>query len=369
MIRSPAAVLVCVGACCLAVAGASGQSQSTSAPAGEQFGASPDALGPIGGGAGYKGIIEKADFRVSTIDELLKALKEAKPGQVVYVDDKSELDFSVRVVVEKLIVEIPGGVTLAGGRGRDGSQGALLCSDVLTTSPLIRVAGPKVHITGLRIQGPDPKVREAELARLYDKKLFEEAGNSFYYRFPTCQGIAAAYPNLEIDNCELSGWSHSAVYLQEGARGTRIHHNSIHHCQRRGLGYGVCLDVADAVIESNVFDYYRHAIAATGRPGTRYEACNNLVLGHAVSHAFDMHGGSDRKDGTEIAGDWIRIHHNTFKVADQADIVIRGQPIQGGEVHHNVFLHADPKDTYKQAVGSNVRIYRNQYGPQRVVGP
>ena len=49
--------------------------------------------------------------------------------------------------------------------------------------------------------------------------------------------------------------------------------------------------------------------------------------------------------------------------------MIRGQPIQGGEVHHNVFLHADPKDTYKQTVGSNVRIYRNQYGPQRVVGP
>ncbi|HSW45804.1 MAG TPA: right-handed parallel beta-helix repeat-containing protein [Phycisphaerae bacterium] len=328
----------------------------------ERFGAAPDELGPLGGGAGYRRIIDKGDVRVATIDELLKALKDARVGQVIYIDDKAQLDFSVRVVVEKLVVEIPGGVTLAGGRGRNGSEGALLFSDVLDTRPLIRVTGPNVRITGLRLRGPDVRARLDELARVYN-----EMGREAYYRFPVSDGVISAQPGLEVDNCELSGWSHAAIFLQEGARDARVHHNYIHHCQRRGLGYGVCLDATSAVIESNIFDYYRHAIAATGRPGTRYEARNNLVLANAVSHAFDMHGGGDRKDGTTIAGDWISIHHNTFQVSDQVGIKVRGRPIEGGEVHHNVFLHTDLKDIYRQSSGDNVRVYRNQYGHDREI--
>jgi len=355
-------------ALCIPAALSAAETQSNESNAGERFGAAPDELGPLGGGAGYKRLIDKPDTRVTTIDELIAALKKAKPGQVVYVDDQAELDFSVRVVVEQFALEIPAGVTLASGRGRDGSAGALLCSDVLATVPLIRVTGPDVRITGLRIQGPDPKSRLSELARLYDKKLFEDAGSGAYYRFPVSDGIQTADPGLEVDNCELSGWSHAAVFLTEGSRNARVHHNNIHHCQRRGLGYGVCLDVADAVISSNVFDYYRHAIAATGRPGTRYEACNNLVLGNAIGHSFDMHGGADRKDGTDIAGDFISIHHNTFQVDNQIDIVIRGRPIRGGEVHHNLFLHADRKDTFRQNSGDNVRRQNNRYGPEKVLG-
>ena len=52
---------------------------------------------------------------------------------------------------------MPAGVTLAGDRGRDGSEGALICSDALKTPVLIRAAGPDVRITGLRIRGPNPK--------------------------------------------------------------------------------------------------------------------------------------------------------------------------------------------------------------------
>ena len=83
-----------------------------------------------------------------------------------------------------------------------------------------------------------------------------------------------------------------------------IHHNNIHHCQRSGLGYGVALDEADAIIEANLFDWCRHAIAGTGSPGTSYEARYNIHLENASSHCFDMHGGGDRGDGTNIAGDW-----------------------------------------------------------------
>ncbi len=29
------------------------------------------------------------------------------------------------------------------------------------------------------------------MARLYDKNVFKEAGNNFYYHFPVCEGITA----------------------------------------------------------------------------------------------------------------------------------------------------------------------------------
>ncbi len=68
------------------------------------------------------------------------------------------------------------------------------------------------------------------------------------------------HAGLEVDNCELWGWSHSAVSLFEGER-HRIHHNHIHHNQRHGLGYGVTLNRGEVEIEYNLFDWNRHSIA------------------------------------------------------------------------------------------------------------
>ena len=60
----------------------------------------------------------------------------------------------------------------------------------------------------------------------------------------------------------------------------RIHDNFIHHNQRqRGNGYGVETTYGGyALIEKNVFDWNRHALASDGRPGTGYFAYRNLVL-------------------------------------------------------------------------------------------
>ncbi|MHC4800155.1 MAG: hypothetical protein ACYTF1_26240 [Planctomycetota bacterium] len=221
----------------------------------ETFGARPDALGPLGGGKGYKKIVIKGDYMVGTIDELVEALSKAGPGQVVYVDNEAELDFSVRVRVEGFILEVPGGVTLAGGRGHKGPEGALLRSDEFKTKPLIKVTGPKARITGLRIYGPDPKMRRIELPR-----LTKIGGSELYYKFPTSDGIKCEHPFLEVDNCEIMGWSHAGVYLLGKAAKGHVHHNYIHHCQRRGLGYGICLNGVQALIESNMAPVMRPTI-------------------------------------------------------------------------------------------------------------
>ncbi len=82
----------------------------------------------------------------------------------------------------------------------------------------------------------------------------------------------------------------------------------VQHC----LGYGVCLDEAETLIEGNLFDANRHSIAGTGRSGSGYEARNNVEMGRSLSHCFDMHGGRDRNDGTDVAGGWMHVHHNAW---------------------------------------------------------
>lgn len=76
-----------------------------------------------------------------------------------------------------------------------------------------------------------------------------------------------------------------------------------------------------------------------------YEARHNVEIEHSLSHNFDMHGGCDRKDGTNIAGEWIKIHHNTFRGKTIRAINIRGIPREKAVVHNNWFFHQKPGES------------------------
>ena len=153
-------------------------------------------------------------------------------------------------------------------------------------------------------------------------------GHSYYYKFPTSNGIVTEHPNLEVDNCEIAGFSLGGVSLDQGD-GHHIHHNYIHHCQYNGLGYGVVQDQSFALIERNLFNYNRHSLAGTGRSPSGYEARHNVEIGVSLSHMFDMHGGRDRGDGTDIAVTWMKIYNNTFRCPKTA-VVVRGMPEEAG---------------------------------------
>jgi hypothetical protein len=310
---------------------------------GQVYGARPDGTGPIGGGQGYQRIVTDGDYRVSTVDELREALAKAQAGQVIFIPGDAELDCTGLIFAEELRLEIPGGVTVASDRGHEGSPGALIYTDAFLKWSLIQTLGPDVRLTGLRIRGPDPKRRLDHHRRAFSSGL-PDRGHSYYYRYPVCEGVSTKFSGLEVDNCELSGWNHAAVFLAAG-RGHHIHHCYIHHNQFNGLGYGISHgggEEAVSLIEYNLFDYNRHSIAGTGRPGNAYEARNNVEVFHSLSHQFDMHGGADRGDGTNIAGDWMRIHHNTFRNPGVRAIAIRGVPQEGADIHHNWFFHAEP---------------------------
>ena len=324
---------------------------------GVPYGANPDERGPIGGGEGYANIVTSGDHTVKDLEALRDALSNAQEGQVVFIPGDTEIDLTTLIYIEQLVLELPQGVTLAGDRGYNGSQGALLTSDALETPVMMRATGPDVRVTGLRIRGPNTKRYLAHHRRSFGPG---GGGHAYYYKFPTQNGISTEHDRLEVDNCDISGFGHAGVSLSKG-QGHHIHHNFIHHCQYNGLGYGVSHGTAGSEIEYNRFDWNRHSIAGTGRPGCAYVARHNVELGVSLSHCFDMHGGRDRKDGTDIAGSSIEIYNNTFR-APQTPVVIRGVPEETCDVHHNWFpKHPGSAEAVRASARTNV--FDNAYGP------
>jgi len=210
---------------------------------------------------------------------------------------------------------------------------------------MIDTLGPGMRVTGLRIRGPNSKRYLDHHRRAFGPG---GAGRAYYYKFPTSNGIRTDHPSLEVDNCEVSGFGLCGIALVKSNQ-HHIHHNFIRHCQYQGLGYGVCHNTASSLIEYNLFDWKRHSIAGTGPPGDRYMARHNVELGVSLSHCFDMHGGRERKDDTDIAGTSIEIYNNTFW-APQTPVVICGVPQEKCEVHHNWFpTYVEPNTAIRAA--------------------
>jgi Right handed beta helix region len=205
------------------------------------------------------------------------------------------------------------------------------------------VAGSNVRITGLRIQGAEMGVADADA--------------------PGSTGISIrSWTNIEIDNNEIYGWGGAAVEvlddvqkiaLASNAMTVRIHDNFIHHNQHQEKhGYGVSVgNGAYALIEKNVFDWNRHAITGDGSNDSGYLAYRNLVLEHggltywalgtwAHTHMFDMHGQEscllgDRNCGR--AGEYMDIRYNSFLYKGYESFKLRGTPSKRAEAAHNVF--------------------------------
>jgi hypothetical protein len=339
----------------------------------ETFGAESNPTGsPIGGGAGYADIITKTDprvkFVVSTRDQLVVALQNARAGDVVYVEETANIDLTglpytprSNNVASKAM--IPAGVTLASNRGENGSPGGRIYTERVANEPrqgyvfaLLSAGGANVRVTGLRVDGPDHTTQSTEAAGIGIRT-----------------GIVTNFQNLEVDNCEIYGFSDAGIYFREVglSSGGHIHHNYIHECQSDGYGYGVTeMKTGEILVEANIFDYYRHAISGSGYVGESYEACYNLVLEHSTESNFDMH---PDPSGTGYAGDWVKIHHNTFRSAFQPAVNIRGMPRIGAYIDHNWFAKNDlycfllgDKGNILLTSNQNIFIYSNYCGMEKI---
>lgn len=328
------------------------------------YGAKPNELGPIGGGKGYTKVVTTGEYIVDSFEGLADALQKVKSGETIWIKDETEIDMTADIYIHDFFFEIPAGVTIAGNRGYKGSQGPILTSDALKTPFMLKVAGAGVRITGLRLRGPNSKRYMRHHGRAFGS---EKLGPTYYYKFPTSNGIKCDFDNLEVDNCEISAFGAAGISLSAGTN-HHVHHNYIHHCQYHGLGYGISHNRSSSVIEYNLFNYNRHSIAGTGAAVSEYIARHNVEVGVSSSHCFDMHGGRDRKDNTNIAGKKIEIYNNTFFVPDQLGLLVRGEPVEYCKVYQNWFPF---KDKITSAVKGEQRteIYNNLFeqGRKKIV--
>jgi hypothetical protein len=241
---------------------------------------------------------------------------------------------------------------------------------------LFVVRGDNVRISGVRINGADLGVAE------------DEGG-------PATGIYSNSHVNVEIDHNEIYGWKNSAIDVSDdderisyvfNPESVRIHDNFIHHNQHVDkFGYGVVIDNgAYALIERNVFDYNRHAIAGDGSYDSGYRAYENLVLQNGGrhhkflwlwfhTHQFDMHGQdscglgslfSDSLYNCGTAGHDIEIRYNSFLYTEKAAIKLRGTPQlkpYGAFVISNVFAHDHINDAVKQTE-SGLYLANNRLG-------
>lgn len=295
----------------------------------------------VGGGETYERAVPRraADAVVATKPELLGALRDARDGDIVYVDDGAVIDMQGADEVG-----IRDGVTLASGRGQGGSPGGLVYTDEYPDA-LFKVYGDGVRFTGLRIRGPRSEYFES------DGSLTDAS-----------RGLWLLGDDGLVDNCQVYGWPYAAVSV--GAQFTpasaHVHHNSLHNNQLQGLGYGVDLLDGHSLVEHNHFDHNRHAIDGFGYETNGYEARYNLVGPHTVSHGFDMHCLEENLPSLDVlasddrdpppgnrAGGTIDIHHNAFQFTHdvfgrpQEAITLRGVPGDRATIERNWFAHPD----------------------------
>ena len=297
---------------------------------------------PYGGGAGYFPIItpEGSNIIINTNDfnNIKTQLANASYGDIVYVNDNLEIE-----IPKGGTLVIPNGVTLASGRGRSGSQGALIFSnkfletDYFFEYPAIS-AGDDVQISGLRLRGPDSTSSSTN----YGKQSL---------------AIKQEYSmNLEVHNCEIYNWYVFGIYIIESDN-VNIHHNYIHNNQNPHIGYGICnRNKTDTIISYNIFNRNRHDIAGvknTGMEPPSYTAQYNLIGPESYSHRFDMHGcGSvdlygcpdmytkDDASPENLAGGTINILNNYFLPMNYPhwhSVVIRGIPKDMANIIGNYF--------------------------------
>jgi len=294
----------------------------------------------------------KPDVVVYTKDDFLKSLKNTSlKRKVIYIPNDVQLDLSN----EKQIV-IPSNVTIFSDRGIKGSSGAKIFTKTAGTFPLFLVSD-NVEICGLQINGGDYDV-------YFNGIEFkgENSDNLNRYKNPVSTGLQVVGDNFVLENCELSGWTFSAVVIKGGSNNI-IKYNFIHHNRRFGLGYGVTVDGGAAKIYANIFDFNRHDIAGTGVIGSAYEVFLNVFLANTYSDSIDMHGGYDRKDGTNIAGSYMYVYNNYFEriKGQRKAALLRGVPVK------NSFFKNNLVNVFDSIPGDNIQNV-NQFEQIRARG-
>jgi hypothetical protein len=336
-----------------------------------------------GGGYGYPEIVNPGSSSCANVQVVLQQatnqatksllmarVANATAGTVIYLDNAVKIDMGT----DTLVIDASD-VWLASSRGRivNGSAqtGALIrSSDTATKNPIIRVTGSDVRITGLRIWGNEPEQCPVQWENPSTCTLWRPcsvecptdpdncpvnclsdsdiATGNCHNCTPAKAAVSTIADSLEIDNCDIGGVPGSGVQVV-GAQDVYIHHNYIHHVQRVGLGYPVVIGgeftPANAIIEGNRFQYYRHAVASEGYRDHDYLAWYNLAMDKTIGRVFDIHGENQTHEGGgQHAGGRTLVYYNVITPGYYFSLDVRGRPQEGVWFHSNCTTRASGLD-------------------------
>lgn len=285
---------------------------------------------PIGGGLGYANTYTGGNYLVSTWADLKAALSQARPHEIVYLKNGAVATLSANGQMHSsggIGLYVPEGVTLASGRGLPGvTPGRIEVASGFRANDWCYLLGLG---TGARICGLNLNGRQTTQATGY-----------------TWSGISCGVGS-EIANNEIHGFGYAGATAFPDITNAWVHHNSIHHCQGTGHGYGVevaavngtlshdsAFHKASALVEGNVFDYCRHVIANQSGRGSYTFRYNLLKKNAAYESQCDVHGQNDGPamamvNGQYVycAGELVEIHNNTSECTSANEFVgVRGFP-------------------------------------------
>ncbi len=339
-------------------------------------------------------ILVQGCFHVSTGQELVYALNTGY--KCIFVNNDARIDLGKIQPMEPdcpppapnniamgpppqqrcAVLRIPDGVTLESGRSAV-NQGGLLYLDRQLPQSFMLDLGSNTHITGLRIEGYDPRDTSDPLAKRHPESTAAiQIGGTYTVCSSGCD-MPVLRNNILIDNNDIGGWPTAGIGVASNgttigtAEQVRITNNFIHdNLSCEGGGYGVIVGAdfgvgtAHAYIDRNVFEDNRHDIAGGGQSMTGYDADQNFTLykgptcdGNYNQH-FDMHGtGTSGGHYGGDAGDYTEIMQNTFRGAQTYGSIfkrqtrpafeLRGTPADKAVFADNVLSHSNESEALK----------------------
>ncbi len=249
---------------------------------GEYYGA--DTTSPIGGGEGYTDIITTGDYIVHDDDEFAEALRTARSGEVIFIDSGSAINLSDMRVAEGLYALLNKGVTIASDRGYNGSKGGTLYFSLPEHTALLRCGGNN-RITGLTLEGG--------------------AGNTAhgYTGEKTSVGIIALAKNVEIDNCEISGFFTGGIRIRgEGS----VHHCYLHNIFGEGSS-AIDITGGNITVSNNLFSNNEVNISCDRFENITIE--NNIDAGNVKQASIVLGSKRAVTDTTQTS---VTIKNNSF---------------------------------------------------------
>lgn len=328
----------------------------------------------------------KADVIITSTDTPRDLFDATNAYDFVWVDGDVDMD----------LTDWSGAIsncTLASDRGQAGSEGARLWTSSAGEDSTSWAGGggtgflrfhDDVRLFGIRLRGPtwdywkddagNPHPEHPGYIPFHFDTMTRSERDAFR-RSLYSRGIAVYGERVEIENCEIHGFSTQGISVgttnRAGTLRPDIHHCHLHDNMQSGLGYNVNTYRGIPRIRFCYLNASRHSVATFGYWNSGYRIEDSVIGPATSSFLLDTHNLQENSSGSTSnrynkdfygrASGYLKVRRNTFtphSVIEEADfnagnrtrhISFGGEPWpvdgDGAIIENNAFIH----DTFSRA--------------------